>query len=831
MTSEDRRVGMNNVGAGMSLFDLVDRQLLDELRQHMCAVTGLTISFVDAGDPNREPLPGRSRFCELLSSTSRGHVHCWGGAWYTLPNPELDEISEHICEVGLYHLETPLFLEGELLGSIVVGQGLVERLSEQQIRELARRFGVPEEDLVSAYSELPVTTPEKLREVVTLTRMSALTLARYAQLGSKKQHLAELQHADESICTALFGQMQDCVAILDESNTIIDCNSAAERLTGYSRDELLGMTTRDFLKDREQAGSVRKRLDFGMPVRMVMEMLRKDGTSRMVETTVCPLQLGTHPHTLSINRDVTERVHIENEMRIQAALLDSVRDGVAAIDLEGTIVYWGPGAEALHGWTREEIVGKRKLSDITASPEQAREAIADLRSRGRRESEVELLRKDGSTFLAEVHSSAFRDDDGGLIGYIGTYRDITALRNEASERQRRLTELSRLRDELIEAERTEKRLIDNISHELRTPLTTVAAYIDMFESGNMGELTAAQEHAVEVMQHNVGRLDELVAEMLDSVRMDSGRMVIHHRPLDLCRVLERCVDHIAPQAKAAMMAIEFDEPDDPVFVDGDESQLARVFANLLANAVKFNVTGGRIDVSVHDHNHGLAVVTVRDTGIGISKDEHERIFERFYQVAKPHQRTYGGTGLGLTIARQIVELHEGHMSVQSEPGRGSEFRVALPTSLSQMGPEDLDPRDETVELSAGDNGDTRGSMLIIEDDEELLEMLLTGFSNHGFKVSGVCTGAEGIRAAQTELPDIVVLDLALPDTDGVEVCRSLRAVSMLADVPILGITAWSNREDLDRFAEAGAYKIVSKPFVFRDVLREVVQTVAQRTEG
>jgi signal transduction histidine kinase/CheY-like chemotaxis protein len=456
--------------------------------------------------------------------------------------------------------------------------------------------------------------------------------------------------------------------------------------------------------------------------------------------------------------------------------------------------------------------------------------MADLRSRGRRESEVELLRKDGSTFLAEVHSSALRDNGGVLIGYVGTYRDVTALRNEANERQRRLTELSRLRDELIEAERTKERLIDNISHELRTPLTTVAAYIDMFESGNMGELTAAQEHAVEVVQHNVGRLDELVAEMLDSVRMDSGRMVIHHRPLDLCRALDRCVDYIAPQAKAAMMTIEFHEPGDPVFVDGDEGQLTRVFTNLLVNAVKFNVSGGRIDVSVYDHSHGLAVVTVRDTGIGISKDAHDKIFDRFYQVAKPGQRAYGGTGLGLTIARQIVELHEGYVSVKSEPGKGSEFKVVLPTTISRMEHDDHDHCDEAVELSADDNGGTSGNILIIEDDEELLEMLLTGFSNHGFKVSGACTGAEGIRAAQTELPDIVVLDLALPDTDGVEVCRSLREASTLADIPILGITAWPNREDLDRFAEAGAYKIVSKPFVFRDVLREVVQTVGQHTE-
>jgi len=821
---------MKNVGAGMSLFDLVDRLLLDELREHLCAITGLTISFADTGDPNREPLQNRSRFCELLSSTSRGRAHCWGDTWYTPPTPASGEMSEYICEAGLHHFEVPVTLEGELLGSIMVGQGLVERLSEEQIRELARRFGVPDKDLVAAYSELPVTTPEKLREVVGLMRISAVTLARYAQLGFEKQRLTGLQNADESICTALFDRLADAIVISDKTGRIVDCNTSATRLTGYSVEELHGMKTTRLAENPGEFDAYRKRLLLGMPVAGTANAIRKDGSVYTAEFSAGTITVGDDIQVLSVYRDITDRVQLEEKVHMQAALLDNVHDGIAGFDLDGNIIYWGPGAEALHGWTSEEVLGK-KLVMVTSSEQEGSKLHEETLARGSGRAEVKMHRKDGTRFVGEVCASVVHDSNGKPIGFVSTCRDVTAAHKEADERNRRVTELSRLRDELIGAEQTKRQLIDNVSHELRTPLTTVAAYVDMFESGNLGELTAAQEHAIEVMQHNVGRLDELVAEMLDSVRMDTGRMVIHRRPLDLCRVLERCVDHIAPQAKAAMVEIEFNEPDAPVFVDGDKGQLARVFANLLANAVKFNVSGGRIDVSAHDHSHGLATVIVRDTGIGISKDEHEKIFERFYQVARPDLRAYGGTGLGLTIARQIVELHEGHVLVQSEPGRGSEFKVVLPTSMSRPESDEPDYRGEALELAVDDNGDTRGTMLIIEDDKELLEMLLAGFSNHGFKVSGACTGAEGIRAAQTEVPDIVVLDLALPDTDGVEVCRSLRSLSTLADVPILGITAWSNREDLDRFAEAGAYKIIRKPFIFRDVLREVVQTVGQRTEG
>jgi len=814
----------------MSLFDLVDRHLLDELRQHMCAITGLTISFVDAGNPNREPLQNRSRFCELLSSTPRGRAHCWGGAWYTPPTPELEETSDHICEAGLHHLEAPVFLEGELLGSIVVGQGLVERLPEEHIRELARRFGVPPEDLVSAYGELPVTTPEKLGDVATLMRISAVTLARYAQLCSEKQRLTELQNADASICTALFDRLSDAVIISDKTGRIVDCNTAAAKLTGYSVEELRGMETVRLAENPEEFDAYRKRLLLGMPVAGTANAIRKDGSVYTADFSAGTITVGDEVQVLSIYRDITDRVELEKKVHMQAALLDNVHDGIAGFDLDGNIIYWGPGAEALHGWTSEEVLGK-KLVIITSSEQEGNKLHEEALAHGSQRGEVRMRRKDGTWFIGEVCASVVHDSGGKPIGFVSTCYDVTAAHDEANERQRRLVELSRLRDELIDAERTKRRLINNISHELRTPLTTVGAYIDMFKSGNLGNLTSAQEHAIEVIHHNVAQLDGLVAEMLDSVRMETGRMVIHRRPLNLCTLVERCVDHIVPSARAAIVEIEFHGPGDPVFVDGDEGQLARVFTNLLTNAVKFNVSGGRIDVSVHDHSHGLATVTVRDTGIGISEDEYEKIFERFYQVPTSDHRTYGGTGLGLTIARQIVELHDGHMLVESEPGRGSEFKVALPTSMARMEPDDLDLHDEPLELAADDNGGTRGSMLIIEDDDELLDMLLTGFSNYGFKVSGVCTGAEGIRAAQTEPPDIVVLDLALPDTDGVEVCRSMHAVSVLADVPILGITAWSNRKDLDRFVEAGAYKVITKPFVFRDVLREVEQAVGRQLEG
>jgi len=807
----------------MSVFDLVDQELLHEIHQHLAAVSGLSIQITNADSTRRTPVANRSRFCRLMASTPEGLEHCRGGTWRVLPARAEGKISEFTCDAGLRHLETEVILDGEVLGNILIGQGLVDRMPDAGIRDLARRFGLPEDELIEAYQELSLTSRDKLREVMELARLSATALARYSQLGAEKQHLAQLKDVSESMFSALFDRLPDGAVITDMNGKIINCNQSCARLSGYSIEELRGMESVSLVVNQEEFYALNKRIGLGMPLDATIDYLRKNGSVSTIELTAW---LGDQVSILTIFRDITDRLRLENKAHMQAALLDSVQDSVVGFDLDGKITYWGSGAQAMHGWTSEEVLGKN-LFMIAASAHKgksiAEKAVAD----GDMKSELEIRRKDGSTFIGEVHSSVVRDDDGRPIGIVGLCRDITAQREEADQRKRRIAELSRLYQDLLETERVKKRLVANISHELRTPLTTIGAYMDMFGSGGLGELTSAQKHGVDVVQRNVTRLDRLVTEMLDSVRMDAGRMVIQHRPVDLGVLLEQCIEYIAPLAKAAMLELEYHRSAGSVIVDGDESQLARVFTNLLTNAVKFNVSGGRIDVLLHDHSRGVAVVTVRDTGIGIPKDEHKKIFEQFYQVSEPGRRTYGGSGLGTTIAKQIVELHAGHIYVNSEPGKGSEFKVVLPTAQA-VAELELEPSDEEVELMAQIGVGERARILIVEDDLELLDMLRVGFSNYGFETTGVATAAEGIKEVQTDPPEVVVLDLALPDTDGIEVCRVLRANTALADIPVLGITAWSDQKDLDEFAAAGADRIISKPFAFGHLLREVVQAVNRR---
>jgi len=813
----------------MPLFDLIDSKLLNELRMHLSSVTDLSIHIVDADNTRMMPVAGKSRFCTLIGSTQEGRRHCTGGDWLSRPTSTCGEVREYICEAGLRHLRADVLLNGTVLGGILVGQALVERLPDKSVRELGRRFGIPEDELLAAYEDLTMTSRDRLHEVATLIQVSAVALARFTQLGTTKLHRAEVNDTDESVLGTLFDQVPDGMFITDEAGVILDCNQAAARISGYSVDELRGMSSIDLCRNTHEFYAQNKRIRLDMPVAATIECVGKDGLEYTAEFSAAKFMLGNEVRILTVFRDVSEKLDFERQCHMQAALLDAVHDSVVGFDLDGTITYYGAGAETLHGWSSADVLGK-KISVLGLSPEPVTRLLDELVRHGTIQTQMDMRRKDGSTFIGEIRVFLVYDDNGRPVAAVGLCRDVTALRKESDEHARRLAELSRLYDELLETERIKKRLIDNVSHELRTPLTTVSAYVDMLASGNLGELVPAQKRAVDVVQRNVARLDMLVAEMLDSVRMEAGRMVIKRRPVDLCSILAQSVEYIAPMAKAAMVELDYAASTEGIVIDGDESQLARVFTNLLTNAVKFNVSGGHIDVSVHDNRHGLAIVSVRDTGIGIQKHEQERIFDRFYQTITPARRTYGGTGLGLTIAKQIVELHEGHIFVDSEPGHGSEFKVMLPTSRAMLEPTQAGWSDERIEVLAGSDGG-RKTVLIVEDDRELLEMLITGFSNHGFAATGVCTGAEGIQKAHTELPDAVVLDLALPDTDGIEVCRDLRSHALLADVPVLGITAWSNQADLDRFAEVGADKIIRKPFVFMDVLRGVVETLGPRSGG
>ncbi|MCD6287533.1 MAG: PAS domain S-box protein [Candidatus Hydrogenedentes bacterium] len=804
----------------MSLFDMIDMELLNEILHGTAEVSGFSMSVTDYETDETSPIINTSRFCQLVASSEIGGKHC---AKYVGGKPDPDtpnEMIEYVCEAGLCHVCAPIVLEGRAIGYIRAGQAKVNPPDTEKIAAFAEKMGVDPDELIEAYRELPEIDMETLHRTMQLVQVSATALARYAQFGNERCRLSEMLHMEQSLCQTIFARLNDGIIVCDEQGYILDCNESAARIVGLTVSQTQGEKFSRFVADQLEYSTIVKRIDLGINANVTVGIVRDDGSILTADVSAAGFKINDQHRVIYVLRDISEQIKLTETTRMQAALLEHVEESVVATDIDGNIIYWGPGAEKLHGWSRNEMLGRKSQVFLSKNQKNASGVISKIIRDGSWTGEKTFLRKDGSEFIGDVRVSAVRDENGTIIGVVGIAHDITSRKNEENERRRKIAELTHLYEHMANTDKARKKFIANVSHELRTPLSTLGVYVDMLLTGSLGEITTEQKRAADVMLRNVERLDELITEMFDSVRMDIGQLVIHHENVEIGEIVGRCIEYMKPLAKAAMLSIDYNASAEPVIVNGDENRLTQVFTNLIGNAIKYNRAEGKITVSVKDHRRGVVVVTVADTGIGIPPEHQSRIFEQFYQVTKLGGQSYGGTGLGLTLARQIVELHAGHISCESQPGQGSVFRVILPTVSMSVAPAATQADHE--QIPSADRIVPPKLVLVVEDNEELLDMLRVGFKSRGFDVNGAHTGADGVRSAREHRPDVIVLDLALPDTDGIEVCKDLNADERLRDVPVIGITAWSNEDDLDRFVRAGACKIVRKPFVFTELLHEVI---------
>jgi PAS domain S-box-containing protein len=348
-----------------------------------------------------------------------------------------------------------------------------------------------------------------------------------------------------------------------------------------------------------------------------------------------------------------------------------------------------PEAEALTGWLQAEVLGKDarevlRLDDPWLAGDQRRDAEAE---RGRRDAVGSsdgawLIARDGSRIPIEYNAAPLRDDRGQAFGLVLVFRDITERMEAEAEKARLYRELQHHAEELEAAlaerhklDRLKNEFMQNVSHELRTPLTLVRGYAELLVDGDCGALTADQQEMMDRLKRQAIRLSDLVGDISLSLAAQARPLTREAVAVDEL-LLAAMAKQEAPVREAKLTLAAQIPPDLPP-VMGAPDTLARMFDNLLTNAVKFTPEGGRIDLRAQQRNGDL-VVEVSDTGIGIAAEEQARIFDRFYQVDGASTRRYGGMGLGLALVKEIAEAHAGAVSVDSELGVGSTFRVRLP---------------------------------------------------------------------------------------------------------------------------------------------------------
>ncbi len=478
----------------------------------------------------------------------------------------------------------------------------------------------------------------------------------------------------EGWLAAIVASSDDAIISKDLSGTITSWNRAAERMFGYTAEEAVGQSIlmiiphdrraeEDFILGRIRAGLG---VDHFETVRR-----RKDGALIDISLSVSPIfSDGAVVGASKIARDVTVAKQLEREALRLAAIVSSSDDAIIGKDLNGVIQSWNRGAEKIFGYTAEEAIG-RSITMII--PEDRQHEETEVLSRIRAGFSVEPFetvrrRKNGELLNISLTVSPIRDGSGRIIGASKIARDVTAQR--------------RLQDQADEASRLKDEFLAVLSHELRTPLNTVLGYARMLRREDKRMSAELHERALEALERNAETLTRLVNDVLDTSRIVTGKLRLAMEPCSVDQVVDAAVDVVRSAAEAKGVEIR-QQIERGLKVFGDRDRIQQVVWNLMSNAIKFTPSGGVVSVRV-GHRQGSIEIAVEDTGIGIAPEHLPYLFQRFWQAQTGASREYSGLGIGLALARHLVELHGGTIAVASAgPGRGAVFTVTLPLAAER----------------------------------------------------------------------------------------------------------------------------------------------------
>lgn len=497
-----------------------------------------------------------------------------------------------------------------------------------------------------------------------------------------------------------------------------------------------------------------------------------------------------------------------------AAIIASSEDAIASKTLRGIVTSWNAAAERLFGFTAEEMIGQSILRIIPPELYSEEDRILEQIRRGQRIERYQTVRvrKDGTRVHISLTVSPILDSAGKVVGAAKIAHDITRLHALIADREKLLESERSARTQAERMSRLKDEFLATLSHELRTPLNAIQGWSELLQ--HPASRPEDVKRGLEAIGRNVRIQAQIINDLLDMSRVISGQVLLEVHPTRLQEVLDHAIDAIRTSAENKSIRIQtlIDSKIGPV--RGDPTRLQQVLWNVLSNAVKFTPKGGLIKV-ILDRVDSHVEVTVEDSGIGIDPDFLPYVFERFRQADSGISRRHGGLGLGLSIAKSLVELHGGSIRAKS-PGKdlGATFTVALP--LFHVRPEEdralrISPSDplQTIELPRLDGT----KILLVDDDVDGCDLVSAILTSRGASVRCLAASAEALQILRQERFDIILSDIGMPEMDGYEFMRTLRKAEEghARLTPAIAVTAYAGSADRQRALLSGYQMHISKP--------------------
>jgi PAS domain S-box-containing protein len=499
-----------------------------------------------------------------------------------------------------------------------------------------------------------------------------------------------------------------------------------------------------------------------------------------------------------------------------AAIVRHSDDAIISKRLDGTITSWNRAAERMFGYTADEAIGQSIRLIIPRERWGEEDDVLSKVARGEVLDHFETVRhhKDGRLLDVSLTVSPIKDETGRIVGASKISRDISERKRAESERRQAEEERARLLDWTQAANRAKDEFLAILSHELRTPLNAILGWSEVLRQRRADEETT--ERGLQAISRNVKAQVRLIDDLLDVSRIASGKMRLEVRPIELAPIVEAALETIGPAAEAKRLRVAT-VIDSSGAVLGDPDRLQQVVWNLVSNAVKFTPKGGSIQVAVTRINSHVEI-SVSDTGKGIPLEYLPFVFDRFSQADTSLRRQFGGLGLGLNIARDLVELHGGTIEARSGgEGKGATFVVKLPRSLVHApasGGQRHHPTAEEAGAARFPSPDLKGlRVLVVDDDEGTRDVAQAILGSLGAEVMQAASSQAALDALISRRPDVLVADIEMPGEDGYTLINRVRSLPARngGATPAAALTAFARAEDRWRALDAGFQLHLAKP--------------------